>query len=390
MGLHKEKPEFDFLFAGGGLAALSLALRLVAKPVFADKKIIIVEPVEKTGNDRTWCFWEKENGFFEALVEKNWELAGFHTDAFSKELNLKPYSYKMIRSARFYENAIAILKANSNVEFLKERIQNLELKSGIVHAQTESGRKISAELAFNSLVPPTSKKAGHHYFLQHFRGWFIRSHKPAFNPESATLMDFRIEQAGDCRFVYVLPFSENTALVEYTIFSENLLESEQYDDALRNYLHSLLPDGYEILEAESGIIPMYSEAFPKSESAKIINIGTAGGMTKASTGYTFTRIQKHSDKIIEALVKGEIPKQGPLSGSARHAWFDRVLLRVLAEKRMSGKDIFENLFKKNPAERVLRFLDDEASLLEEFKIMSSVPSDKFMIPGIREFLRKDS
>jgi lycopene beta-cyclase len=63
MGLHKEKPEFDFLFAGGGLAALSLALRLVAKPVFADKKIIIVEPVEKTGNDRTWCFWEKENGF---------------------------------------------------------------------------------------------------------------------------------------------------------------------------------------------------------------------------------------------------------------------------------------------------------------------------------------
>ena len=41
---------------------------------FNDKKILLMDKEPKTKNDRTWCFWEKEAGFFEEIVYKKWEL----------------------------------------------------------------------------------------------------------------------------------------------------------------------------------------------------------------------------------------------------------------------------------------------------------------------------
>lgn len=42
------------------------------------------------------------------------------------------------------------------------------------------------------------------------------------------------------RFFYVIPTSASEALVEYTLFSERLLELRQYEDALRSYIGDVL------------------------------------------------------------------------------------------------------------------------------------------------------
>jgi lycopene beta-cyclase len=200
-------------------------------------------------------------------------------------------------------------------------------------------------------------------------------------------MDFRISQKGDCRFVYVLPSSPNEALVEYTIFSDTLLTENAYEKELSDYMKTLSPSGFELIQKESGVIPMYSEPFPVSQIPGLIQIGTSGGMTKASTGYTFMKVQKHSEAIVRRLLEGKMPDEKTMSISPRYFWFDRVLLRVLAERIMPGRDIFHALFRKNPPERVFRFLDEESNPIEELKIMNSVPAFKFMLPGIKELLR---
>jgi lycopene beta-cyclase len=48
---------------------------------------------------------------------------------------------------------------------------------------------------------------------------------------------------------------------------------------------------------------------------------------------------------------------------------------------MSGDEIFAHLFKNNPPQRVLKFLDNETSFSEELKIMNSVPT-KIFFPAI--------
>ena len=105
----------------------------------------------------------------------------------------------------------------------------------------------------------------------------------------------------------MLPVAKNKALVEYTLFSENISEQPEYDQALKDYISTCLSiKKYNITHEEYGIIPMTNYKFSKGEK-RIINIGTAGGQTKASSGYTFQFIQKHAAKIIDAIVQNKDP-----------------------------------------------------------------------------------
>jgi len=98
-------------------------------------------------------------------------------------------------------------------------------------------------------------------------------------------MDFSVAQKGNCRFMYVLPTSETEALLEYTLFSQNLLPKTAYEEAIKEYLHKLGVTNYTITAREQGSIPMTTYDFTQHNSARILHIGTAGGWTKASTGY---------------------------------------------------------------------------------------------------------
>ena len=146
-------------------------------------------------------------------------------------------------------------------------------------------------------------------------------------------MDFRISQQHGTAFCYVLPYSERQALVEYTLFTPSLLHQEQYDQGLKVYVEEILKvKNYRVSDTEFGIIPMTNHHFPTHQK-KIINIGTAGGQTKGSSGYTFYFIQKHSKKIVETLMQTGspiIPKPSP-----RFHFYDSVLLHIL-QHRMHG------------------------------------------------------
>jgi lycopene beta-cyclase len=200
---------------------------------------------------------------------------------------------------------------------------------------------------------------------------------PAFNPEQATLMDFRIDQTEATCFVYIMPFTSSKALVEYTMFSKEVLNDQEYEKQLKNYLATYLPRiNYSILEKEYGLIPMTDHRFPIRQG-NIISIGTAGGQTKASTGYTFNFIQKHSAALVDQLAKTGHPFL-PKKRKSRHGFYDSVLLAVLSKGEVPGRTIFTRIFSKNKPEAVLRFLDNESSIADETGIISSLPSRPFL------------
>jgi lycopene beta-cyclase len=240
-----------------------------------------------------------------------------------------------------------------------------------------NGKTIYSEFVFNSILftkPELSKKE--YWLLQHFKGWMIETKEACFNAESATLMDFRIDQKDETAFCYVLPLTENKALVEYTLFSSSLLEKEEYEVGLRNYVEDVLKiSTYSVSEEEFGVIPMTNYSFP-SKKGNIINIGTAGGQTKGSSGYSFNAIQKHSAAIVSELINRGQPFI--TTASKRYLFYDSILLRILAKKTMPGSRIFTELFQKNSPQTILRFLDNESSLSEELKIISSLPTLPFL------------
>ncbi|KYG84647.1 hypothetical protein AWW67_18315 [Roseivirga seohaensis] len=374
--------QFDYIIAGGGAAGLTLAYLLLAHEN-SEKTILIIDKDDKSTNDRTWCFWEKDANLFENLVCKQWSKASFHGPTYSQTFALSPYSYKMIRGKDFYDFMKFELSKFNNLTWLKENIIEID-PQGIVKTSTEI---YSGNMIFNSItglkdfnIPPK-----HVQFLQHFKGRFIQTDEPYFDAEAMTYMDFRIDQKGDCRFGYVLPFSPNEALVEYTIFSEQLLQPEAYDLGLDDYLNNFLKiEDYKVLEEEFGVIPMTDFPF-LAKDGKIINIGISGGFAKPSTGYTFLRSQHILKKMASNLAKQKDPLADLPHQKKRFLKYDSTLLNVLKSGRHSGAQIFSDLFEKNGAKAVFKFLDEETNLAEEMKIMSSTPILAFGKAFIKTF-----
>lgn len=381
--LHKVsyQSKYDYIIAGAGCAGLSLAIHMIHSGKFTDKKILLVDQNPKHANDRTWCFWQKEEILFESILAKKWKQLRLQGDDFCKQLDIAPYQYKMIRGIDFYEFCFKTIRQHPNFDFLFEPVDKVfsEEQSGVVTNNTI----FYSDYVFNSILfeKPMLYK-NDIWLLQHFKGWVIETETDFFEEDVATIMDFRVSQKAATAFCYVLPFNSKQALIEYTVFSPELLEQEEYDKELRSFISTTLQiPSYQVLEKEFGVIPMTNHKFP-SHHNNIINIGTAGGQTKGSSGYTFNFIQKHSKAIVDSLIatgKPFVP-----SASKRFNFYDGVLLKVLNDGDVAGRKIFMDLFKNNPAPKVFKFLDNETSVAEELKIIFSLPTLPFLKSGIKQ------
>lgn len=378
--------SFDYIISGAGCAGLSLACRMALSNKFSDKQILIIDKEQKNKNDRTWCFWEKENGFFEDAVCKHWDYIDVLNEDKHLHINISPYKYKMIRGLDFYKYAQKIISSVKNITTINADVEKINSVEGGVVVKT-NGEEFFGEEVFNSIpfsnqthnLSKSSAKGGEslkvrkgkYYLLQHFKGYFIKTPKPAFNIDTATLMDFHVKQFDDTRFVYTMPFTETSALVEYTVFSPQVLNHWEYDEALKNYLQDILKiNDYEITETEFGIIPMTNERFDFNPSKNVYNMGIAGGQTKASSGYTFQFIQKQTSQIVADIIAGKKPKS---INKSKHTFYDSVLLNILSNNKYHGNKIFTTLFEKNNHNRVLRFLDNESTLMEDVSIFCTLP-----------------
>jgi len=378
--------KYDYIIAGAGCAGLSLLHAILIDEKLQNKTILVVDKDQKKSNDRTWCFWEKEAGDFEQILYHQWKKLQFLSSDIEKEFDLEKYTYKMIRGIDFYNHIFKIASQFKNVSFVNEEITHISSTKNTGKLTTKNN-EYEANFIFNSTNLFNPKTTTEDTLLQHFKGWNIKVEKPVFNDKLATLMDFRIQQKQGATFMYVLPTSPTEALIEYTLFSKEILDQNEYISELKKYINTYLKiDSYEIVHEEFGVIPMSLANFKRStEHAKnVINIGTAGGFTKASSGYTFQFIQKNTQAIVTNLKADKNPLETIKFREKVFEWYDRTLLEVLLSEKLEGKEIFSTMFKKVPADIILAFLGNESTILEELKIMTCLPLMPFLSSGIKQ------
>jgi len=394
--LHSSKPHnnsplgargFDYIITGAGCAGLSLLMRLLKEPSLCNKQILVIDQSPKNKNDRTWCFWETEAGLFEPIVHHRWHDIQFLSKQFSGKIPIAPYTYKMIHGLEFYNHVIQFAQQFPNVTFKYDTVKAIVNHNKSVEVTLEN-EVFTAEYVFNSIIfkqPQVTK--GKYYLLQHFKGWVIKTAQPTFNPNLATFMDFTVSQQHGTTFMYVLPTSTTQALVEYTLFTEQLLEQTDYEKALKDYIQNKLGiTDYTIEHEEFGIIPMTNIDFLKYDD-RIINIGIAGGQAKGSSGYAFQFIQKRTAEIVTSLVKYQHPFTRITFLEKKFKLYDSVLLNVLHHKKLNGDTVFADIFQKNSPKTIFRFLDNNSNLLEDLQIMNSVPTSIFLKAALQELFK---
>ncbi len=366
--------RFDIIIAGGGLAGLSLALHMARSPL-RERSILIVDKGAKDGNDRTWGFWTNQPTSYDDIVFRTWSQVQFVGEDFEKTGALQDYCYKMVRGIDFYRFARQELRATGKVEFLQGQVERIQDGKDTASVCVD-GECYRADWVFDSRFNPANLRPDstrYHYLNLLFRGWEIETVQDVFDPEVMTLLDFRTPQKGDTRFFYILPFSPRQALVEYTLFTAGRSGRDESELALREYLQGTLGvQDYQVLRSESGLIPVTDQPFPRRAGQRVMNIGTRAGRIKPTTGYAFTRIQQDSAAIVASLEAFGHPFAVP-QDSARYQLYDTILLQIMVRQGEQIKPIFTKLFKNNPFERVLRFLDEKAPLTENLRLIATLP-----------------
>jgi len=343
--------EFDYIIIGGGCAGLSLAYELEIHKKLENKTLAIIEPRPEYKKDKTWSFWKVSSHNFNDCNKKNWVNFSINIPDKTKHLLCNDYPYQSIDSGLFYEKINSRLKENKKIEFYKN-IKEINLKNSFI---------------FNSV---TSFKIEDNNLWQHFCGVEIETKNNFFDDDIINLMDFDCEQRNSVHFFYILPYSKNKALVETTWLS-NMNDNSQknYDKQIKNYLekHLNLKD-YKITYKEEGTIPLFYPSNSKQKNK--INIGTAGSMTRLSTGYTFLNIQEHSKYIRKNIENIENTKTFEIG--KKYQFLDKIFLKVLMKHPEKMPNIFFKLFNGS-SNTAIKFLSNKSNFLEDLSIILKMP-----------------
>ena len=343
--------EFDYIILGGGCAGLSLAYELDVNLKLKDKSLAIVESRSQYKRDKTWSFWKISDHNFDDCVIKSWNNFSINTKLGSIQIINKEYPYQTVDSSLFYNKILNRIKQNKNIEFF-ENTKQLNLENSFI---------------FNSITIKDNYKEN---LWQHFKGIEIETEKNVFDDKIFNLMDFDCDQKNSVHFFYTLPFTKNKALIETTWLSKmNDEYLKDYDIQLKKYIDETLKiKKYKINYQEEGAIPLF---YPQSQTKKnTINIGSAGGMTRLSTGYTFLNIQNHSKYIVNNIDKIQNLKSYHIG--KKYEFLDNIFLNVLKNRPDLMPKIFLNMFKA-PSKTVIKFLSNKSNIFDDLGIILKMP-----------------
>ena len=346
--------KFDYVIIGGGCAGLSLAYELEIHKKLEDKTLAIIEPRIEYQRDKTWSFWKVISHNFDDCVKKSWKEFSIKLPSHSKVNKCDSLPYQSIDSGLFYKKINDKLEKNNNIKFFKD-IKDLSINNAFI---------------FNSVPSLNNNKSN---LWQHFHGIEIETNEDFFNDNSVVLMDFDCDQRNSVHFFYTLPFTKKKAMIETTWLSKEDVSLKDYETQVKNYINYLGIKDYKINFKEEGAIPLF---YPINEKeTNKINIGTAGGMTRLSTGYTFLNIQEHS-KYIRMNIEN-IGKIKRYEVAKKYQFLDKIFLKVLENNPEKMPSIFFNMFSTSSS-TAIKFLSNKSNIVEDISVILKMPKFTFI------------
>jgi lycopene beta-cyclase len=375
--------DYDLIIIGAGLTGLSLVcwlLQLTKEAQVELPRVCLLEPRLFYGNDRTWCFWDRDPHPFRDLISHRWfrwRVSQGNQSIFQTD---KSVAYAMLPADALYHHALA--KIDSTPAF------DLQLGftvSGIEH--TNNGMMVSAnerhwraKAVIDTRPPDANQLDSGVGVWQIFSGLEIACPKHGFDTSTATLMDFQTGYPYPC-FVYLLPLDEDHFLVEWTAFQPGKNVVPDYRIDLESWLERQNLGHYEVTRAESGMLPMMPLPGYNS-SGQLIRAGVGAGWMRAATGYHFVSCQRGCETlarhILTAHASGNWMLQSPTIRARWLDWMDSVFLRALKRHPDQAPQWFLDLFAATTGGQMSRFMNDQPRWHDAWAVANALPPRPFI------------
>ncbi len=290
--MNARKNRADIAIAGGGLAGTLIALRL--KELRPDLSVCLFEKDGALGGNHTWSFHETDVSpeilaFLRPFVSYRWPRQSVSFPGHSRTLET---AYASIESRKLHAVAAPLLKdglrLNAAVAAVSATSVSLEGGDAI-----EAGAVIDARGELRS---------GHLTLgFQKFIGQEIEFAAP-HGLDGPIIMDATVAQEDGYRFLYVLPFTDRTALVEDTRYADGAdLEKEALRRGIETYCSRRRWRIASILREEEGVLPIALggdiKAYLDEGPAGVARVGMRAGLFHPLTGYSLPDAASLADLI---------------------------------------------------------------------------------------------
>ena len=376
--------HFDLVIIGGGCAGLSLAYQLSQ---FGENcpKTLIIEEREAYTNDRTWCFWDLKEPIHGDLAPYKWKKFTIKNNHMAYEYGCEETPYVMLPSDIFYKNTLSAIRSNTKIQLLTgEKLLDQVIKKDAWQIHTSTFSASAANVVDTRPIKTMTKKDS--LMWQSFVGYEVEVEGQQFIEDQLVLMDFDSNFKEGLAFIYCLPTSNNKALIEYTVFSEELFVAEQLTDRLLEKIDEYTKNaGYKIVRKEAGILPMGHRLIEQKDDPTYLFAGLFAGAARPSSGYAFQRIQNWAKECaFELKHKHQLKKFKKDAWIQK--WMDLLFITVIKKNPIIGAKVFVELFKNCDVRTVANFMSDHSSLWDKLKIVTSLPALTFLL-AIPELIR---
>ncbi len=363
----------DLLFVGGGLASCLAAYRLAqARP---EVRLRVLERGDRIGGSHIWSFHEddlspSQAAWIQPMVTWQWPR---YEVRFPGHRRVIESGYRSIDSLRLRDVVRAALGN-------RVRDGSAVAAVGADHVVLSgTGERLAAEAVVDGtgFHPTAALRLGY----QKFVGQVIEFARP-IGLAHPIVMDATVDQEDGFRFVYVLPFTERTALIEDTYYSET--PDLPAEDLRRRIGAYAAQSGWEmrsVSREESGVLPItlagdFERFWPRDDG--IARIGMRAGLFHPTTGYSLPQAVRTADLIDGAIPRGPRALANLLRSHAAAHWRDGSFFRGLNRMLLQAGRPAERYrvlerFYRLPAPLIGRFYAGRITLADRVRLLVGAP-----------------
>ncbi len=365
---------FDILIVGGGLSAGLIALALARhRP---DVSVAIVEAGETFGGNHTWSSFKADlsregTEIAAPLIAHSWPEYQVRFPSYRRRLE---QGYQSALSERLHEALEATLPESAR--FLGTAVSAISPDKVTLADQRVLGARAVLDARGQRDVPHL--KLG----FQKFVGLEVELAEP-HGLAGPIIMDATIDQHDGYRFVYTLPFTATTALIEDTYYADGpALDRETIVGRIHDYAASQGWTIKRVLRDEDGVLPIAIGGDIRAHLAGmdtgIAPVGMAAALFHPVTGYSFpdaVRLALHIAKLPD-LTGAAIDRA--VRAFATELWDSRGFYRLLnkmlflAARPDERRQILERFYTLNGG-LVGRFYAGHSSAYDKMRILSGKP-----------------
>ena len=364
--------DADLILVGGGLANGLIAWRM--QQCRPDIRLLLLESGNRLGGNHTWSFHDADlsplqRAWLAPLVSHRWSGYSVAFPGLNRELE---GGYASIASSRF----AAVLQAALGRQV---RVSTPVGKVDERSVTLANGRVLHASAVIDGRGPWPSRHL--RMASQTFLGQELRLAQP-HGLTRPVLMDATVRQQGGYRFVYLLPFSADTLLVEDTCYADgNLLDTDRLRSNIADYAASRGWQIDEVLREESGVLPITlagnANAFWQ-DAAGVTRSGLAAGLFHATTGYSLPSAVRLADLVAALPDIASAPLFDAVQTHALAEWkaqgFFRLLNRMLFQAaRPQERWRIMQRFYRLPSPLISRFYAGCPGWLDKARILTGKP-----------------